>query len=119
MNHGVNLRIQLCLILKRLGLPRDLRQLLIRKVWFDCQSEVLRQERLIWFPMRPKFVLPILEKVEKCGNSFQCGRIGTYLGINKWRRFYASNVENVMDHFEDENNYPSVKKLRKLKKLKI
>ena len=115
---AVQLRIQLCLILRRLGLPRDLRQLLIRKVWFDCQSEVLRQERIIWFPMRPKFLAPILEKVELCDISVRIGRIGWYAGRERWLRMYTGYVEYVMKYLEDVNNYPSIWKMRKRKKLK-
>ncbi len=117
INHNIELRIQLCLILKYLGLPRDLRQLLIRKVWFDCQSEVLRQERLIWFPMRPKFVIPILEMVEICYGQLG-GRVGYYPPKQKWKRLYSINIEDVMKDLYI-SNFPSILTLRKRKKLKI
>lgn len=114
MSHGVQLRIQLCLILKRLGLPRDLRQLLIRKVWFNCQSEVLRQERLIWFHMRPpKFVVPIKETVAICNTENMRYRVGrTYSGL-KWERLFACDFESILKNLDDKRNYPSILKIRK------
>ncbi len=121
MNHGVQLRIQLCLILRRLGLPRDLRQLLIKKVWFDCQSEVLRQERIHLIPNdRPKLDQPILGRVEKCRVRHRNGRLGrTVLGII-WNRLLLTTMEMIMGNMDDCNNFPSiVQNGRKLKKLKI
>lgn len=121
INHNVQLRIQLCLILKYLGLPRDLRQLLIRRVWFDCQSEVLQQERIHLIPNdRPKFMLPICGKVEKCKARHRNGRLGrTILGIT-WNRLFLTTMEMIMGNMDDCNNFPSiVQNGRKLKKLKI
>jgi hypothetical protein len=121
INHNVQLRIQLCLILKYLGLPRDLRQLLIIKVWFDCQSEVLRQERISLIPNdRLKFMLPILELVEKCRARHRNGRLArTVLGIT-WNRLRLTTMEMIMGEMDDCNNFPSIlQNGRKLKKLKI
>ena len=120
---GVHLRIQLCLILRRLGLPRDLRQLLIRKVWFDCQSEVLRQERISLVPNeRQKFSLPILEKVEKFDpmNSdwLKIGTIGTNI-FGRWIRYTHQNIDDVMTHGRyNSTMFPSLL-WRLNKKLKI
>ena len=120
INHSFQLRIQLCLILRRLGLPRDLRQLLIKRVWFNCQSEVLRQERISLISKdRPKFVLPILEQVEKCRARYCYGRLGrTVLGA-RWNRLLLTTMEMVMANMDDFNNFPSIVQLRKRKKLKI
>lgn len=120
INHNVQLRIQLCLILKYLGLPRDLRQLLIRKVWFDCQSEVLRLERISLIPSeRPEFTQPIWPRVEKCKAKHRHGRLGrTVLGIT-WNRLLLTTIEKVMESTDDCNNFPSIlQNGRKLKKLK-
>lgn len=118
INHNVQLRIQLCLILKYLGLPRDLRQLLIRRVWFDCQSEVIRQEKLIWFPIRPKFVVPINGTVAICNTENMRYRVGrTYSGL-KWERLFACDFDSILKNLDDKNNFPSILKMRKRKKLK-
>ena len=88
-------------------------------MWFDCQSEVLRRERISLIPNdRPKFVHPILEKVQPISTNFPYGRVGYYMGINKWERIGGSSVEDVMHFLDDVQNYPSLEIIRKRKKLK-
>ncbi len=99
MNHGSKIRIQLALILRQLGLPKDLRQFLIKRVWFDCQSECLRLERVWtkenlfncwWFGLP----LKIEHNVQKCRSVI---RIGTIISFDDetWIRCHFKTVDAV------------------------
>ncbi len=114
MNHGLQVRIQLALILRHFGLPKDLRQVIIRKVWFSCQSQVLRLERMSVLQFRPKFEIPILMVVVKTVDRNR-GSIGRTYSNFYWTDI-LSPVEDIITHnFNDETYYQSLKR-KKLKK---
>lgn len=65
-NSGVHVRVQICVILRRLGLPKDLRQLITKRVWFDCQSECLRRERTTTLMCCLSFIPLLKQSVHIC-----------------------------------------------------
>jgi hypothetical protein len=110
---------QISLVLKRLGFPRDLRRIIVKLCWFDCESEVLRRERICNLQWQPrKFVIPILIHVElaKDDTSVRNG-----LSYFKTRRSWGRStfqIEHAMRCSNDETFFPSLRKLRHLKKIK-
>ncbi len=101
MNHGVQVRIQLALILRQLGLPKDLRQLIIKKVWFSCQSECLRLER-IWakeniFQQKPIYLqFWKNNNVAKCSSRCTWGTIARTPINGYWFRNRYRNVDEII-----------------------
>jgi hypothetical protein len=64
----------------------------------------------------PKFLHPILETVEICKRESMDYRVGCVSNGRKWIRFCLSSFDSVLNSLDDENNYPSILKMRKRKK---
>jgi len=100
-DHGLHIRIQLALILRQLGLPKDLRQMIIKKVWFSCQSECLRLER-IWAKENVFLQNPIFlqfwknNNVEQCSSRCTRGTIAKSSDGEYWFRGRFASIDELV-----------------------